>query len=535
MRRGRYRSRHSGAFDAHGTLGGLPGEKTAQIRQKRLHREARRTRNLRSGFNARSLTTALDAGQCRVRRADFGRELLQRHPTLTPIFAERVIVLGPAVTIEQRLLAAREFAVDNAQDFGVWGKPFPMQPMLSELGVQTPFIRRRSHDCADQIDWHGTVRLDFDEAAPRIVARCADLDRTIRLGLDEIDVAHDARSVLVRAASSFAAAIDASASSVTQSIRRWRASLTTCGQYPAGIESRSFICLAFTSGRCIASRNGTTPPKASMTSENDFMDALIHQVLGPVNTARMNLAGTLRISMTDEKKRLAQAARLRDYRLTAGFKSASEAARTFGWTPSTYISHENGTRKIGDDDADKYASKLSLRGRRITGRDIMYGPTESVPEVAKTVTPRVRVMGYVGAGGDVDPDYEQVPPEGLREIELPFSVPDELIAFEVDGDSMLPKYEDRDVILVWRETRRPIESFYGKEAVVRTSDGHRYIKTILYGKNRSVVNLQSFNAKLIEGVRLEWIGEIYSVIRGDQVQKLSRTVNRAAERSARRT
>jgi hypothetical protein len=96
---------------------------------------------------------------------------------------------------------------------------------------------------------------------------------------------------------------------------------------------------------------------------------------------------------------------------------------------------------------------------------------------------------------------------------------------------MLPKYDDGDVILVWRETKKPIESFYGREAIVRTSDGHRYIKTILYGKTRAVVNLQSFNAKLIEGVRLEWIGEIYSVIRGDQIKRLDRLKSRSSQRS----
>jgi phage repressor protein C with HTH and peptisase S24 domain len=47
-----------------------------------------------------------------------------------------------------------------------------------------------------------------------------------------------------------------------------------------------------------------------------------------------------------ERLRKLQAARLREARKMRGYKSASEAAKRFGWS-SAYISHENGTRGIG--------------------------------------------------------------------------------------------------------------------------------------------------------------------------------------------
>src|ERR1700727_1271001 len=70
----------------------------------------------------------------------------------------------------------------------------------------------------------------------------------------------------------------------------------------------------------------------------------------------------------------------------------------------------------------------------------------------------VPIMGRVGAGAVIEPDIEQVPPDGLGEIELPFPIDEETIAFEVMGDSMLPKYESGDIIIVYQEQRHPVSS-----------------------------------------------------------------------------
>jgi repressor LexA len=132
----------------------------------------------------------------------------------------------------------------------------------------------------------------------------------------------------------------------------------------------------------------------------------------------------------------------------------------------------------------------------------------------------VPIMGRVGAGAVIEPEHEQVPPEGLGEIELPFPLAEETIAFEVTGDSMLPKYENGDIIVVFREQRHPVSSFYGEEAAVRLKTGERYLKTIERGKSASMVNLTSFNAKPINGVKPDWIGEIYVTLPRGQIQRL---------------
>jgi len=132
----------------------------------------------------------------------------------------------------------------------------------------------------------------------------------------------------------------------------------------------------------------------------------------------------------------------------------------------------------------------------------------------------VPIMGRVGAGAAIEPEHEQVPPEGLGEVQLPFPISEETIAFEVAGDSMLPKYENGDVIVVYREQRHPLASFYGEEAAVRLKTGERYLKTIERGKSASLVNLTSFNAKPISGVKLEWIGEICVTLPRGQIERL---------------
>jgi repressor LexA len=132
----------------------------------------------------------------------------------------------------------------------------------------------------------------------------------------------------------------------------------------------------------------------------------------------------------------------------------------------------------------------------------------------------VPIMGRVGAGASIGPELEQMPPEGLGEVELPFPIAEETVAFEVVGDSMLPKYENGDIIVVYRDQRHPLSSFFGEEAAVRLKSGERYLKTIERGKTTQIVNLTSFNAKPITGVKLEWIGEICVTLPRGQIERL---------------
>ncbi len=127
----------------------------------------------------------------------------------------------------------------------------------------------------------------------------------------------------------------------------------------------------------------------------------------------------------------------------------------------------------------------------------------------------VQVVGRIGAGAEILPEFEQIPPEGLYEIEVPFPIANDAIAFQVEGDSMWPRYDPGDVIICWRQGTN-VDEVIGWEAAVRTADGKRYLKRIQRGGTSGTFDLESHNAAPIRGVRIEWAAEIKGVVRSGQ-------------------
>lgn len=127
------------------------------------------------------------------------------------------------------------------------------------------------------------------------------------------------------------------------------------------------------------------------------------------------------------------AERLRAARIAAGYENGSDAARAFGWTPATYLGHENGSRGVRADSAARYG-----RAFNVPPEWILFG--KGSPGRAEPRPPKpIYLRGYVQAGlwqpnweweGEADTWQEVVipRPDRLRGIDL--------FALEVRGESM---------------------------------------------------------------------------------------------------
>lgn len=188
--------------------------------------------------------------------------------------------------------------------------------------------------------------------------------------------------------------------------------------------------------------------------------------------------------------------RLKLARERAGFETAADAARRFGWSESTYRAAENGARPPSKKKVVDYA-----RAFRVSPEWILFGA--GGPEKKS-----VPIVGYVGAGAEVicaDDGYGS-----LDEVDPPPGVGPEAVAVVVRGDSMWPRYSDGDVIIY--DSHTPLEKVNGSECIVALTDGRRYVKNIRRNSD-GTHDLESWNAPPIRNVDIEWVAGIVWVKR----------------------
>ena len=114
---------------------------------------------------------------------------------------------------------------------------------------------------------------------------------------------------------------------------------------------------------------------------------------------------------------------------------------------------------------------------------------------------QVPLVGKIGAGGEVsyqadDDDVEMVarPPNAVGDI----------LALEVLGESMLPKYEAGDVIYISQSRFEEAQQHIGEYCAIRLREGGTYLKMLAPGREPTRFTLRSLNAGDIEDVEVEW-------------------------------
>ena len=187
------------------------------------------------------------------------------------------------------------------------------------------------------------------------------------------------------------------------------------------------------------------------------------------------------------------ATRLRQAREDKGFRSASTAAARLQVGASTYRHHENGTR-----DYDAQAAKKYARAFGVDPSWLLYGK--------KNREYSVPIVGYIGAGAEFTALDDHAQGAGLDEIST-MPMPSNSVAVKVRGTSMMPVYNEGDV-LIYSERRGDIYEFLNRRCVCGLADGRILVKTPTRGADDRLFTLMSFNAPPITDVALEWCAKI---------------------------
>lgn len=188
--------------------------------------------------------------------------------------------------------------------------------------------------------------------------------------------------------------------------------------------------------------------------------------------------------------------RLRQARIEAGFKSAAEAAKRFGWTPSTYSSHENGqTPDIKPDKAREYA-----RAFKVSFAWLLTGEGDRK-------RPVVDIVGFVGAGSEA----HFTSAGELGDVVAPEGSTPNTVAVVVRGQS-LGSFFDRWLVF-YDDVRRPITSdMIGQPCVIGLADGRVLIKSPQRSKAKGLYHLFSNTEPPILDVEIEWAALVKSMM-----------------------
>lgn len=120
----------------------------------------------------------------------------------------------------------------------------------------------------------------------------------------------------------------------------------------------------------------------------------------------------------------------------------------------------------------------------------------------------VYVHGNIGAGGEIL-WLEESEPEN---VPRPAFTPGRLMALRVCGDSMLPKYDDGDIVYVRRDHDGILPEYIDDYCAVHTADGGTFLKILSVGTEPERYTLRSLNAKDMANVEVLWASPVEGVL-----------------------
>lgn len=136
--------------------------------------------------------------------------------------------------------------------------------------------------------------------------------------------------------------------------------------------------------------------------------------------------------------------------------------------------------------------------------DALTGKAEMVP-----------ILGNIGAGGQVMflRDYDSTDnSDDCESVPRPPLAPGRLMALKVVGNSMMPKYEEGEIIYVARDHDGILPHYIGRYCAVRTADGGTFLKILARGSTEGRYTLRSLNAPDMEDVEIQWASPVLFVM-----------------------
>lgn len=124
---------------------------------------------------------------------------------------------------------------------------------------------------------------------------------------------------------------------------------------------------------------------------------------------------------------------------------------------------------------------------------------------------KVPLIGYVSAGEgwhsfDGDGPFDEI------DVAIGGGVP---VGLVVRGNSMFPVYRDGDVLIGAKQPTAHAQKLIGRDCIVQTADGGRYVKFLARGTIKGRFNLKSYNPMHpdVENAVIDWAAPITVVIR----------------------
>ncbi|WP_369822829.1 XRE family transcriptional regulator [Rhodovulum sp. MB263] len=125
--------------------------------------------------------------------------------------------------------------------------------------------------------------------------------------------------------------------------------------------------------------------------------------------------------------------------------------------------------------------------------------------------PSIAIAGKVGASARV-PVFDTYEKGDGPQVECPPGLsPHNIVAVEIEGDSMEPVYSAGDLLFYtrWSDGSVPSEAV-GKRCVCECEEGLGWVKLVRQGRDHGTFDLHSFNDQTptMYGVRLKWAAPI---------------------------